>query len=468
MMPDLLPEDVERFVALGADGRERLRSGDADGAEAAFRGQVAIFPPNPEPHLWLGTLAATRGDKKAALAHLRAAVVRGFTDLARLERAEGWRELRSHPDFLALQDAIPRLLEAERKWAGWDSFQAPRPPEDMAGVIRDHALRKAVFEGMAPALGPRLERLWNRLNDRAAAALLEAYVAERPQAGDVGDALERLMAFYSGGPLFAWEVLPPDAARRLGAVARVALDRFPAGPTRAGALAFGALSRYADRDRRGALTQEAAQQIRASLGEVLSRHARSPFVAAALEGLVRTELELGRADLAAAAFRTFREAHGGDRDLEDEVRRRLGTLALRLGGLPDFRAADLEGEPVERDGLLGRVVILHFWATWCPPCVEELPTLGRIAERYGDRVLLVGVSLDRAEELPAEELRAWIARQNVAGRHVYDGLGWDSGLVRAFGVEQIPFSLVVGRDGGVLAVGEHGRRLERAVRAALN
>lgn len=467
-MPRLLPEDVERFSARGADGRERLRAGDLPGAEAAFRAQVEIFSPNPEPHVWLGTLAATRGDKKAALDHLRAAVVRGFTDLLRLERSEGWRQLRGHPDFLALEDAIPRLLEVERKWAGWDSFRASRPPEDVASAMRDRLVRKIVFEGMGPALGPRLERLWNRVNDRATAALLETYVAERPQAADLRDALEQLMSLYSGGPLFRWEILSPDAARRLGAVARTALDRFPEGPVRAGALACLALSRYADRDRRGALRPEAAAEIRARLGELLSRHPGSPFVAAAVEGLVRTELDAGRADLAEAAFRSFRDAHGGDRALQDEVRGRLGALALRLGGLPDFRATDLDGAQVERDGLRGRVVVLHFWATWCPPCVEELPTLRRIAERYGDRVSILGVSLDGLDDLSAEHLRAWIARENVAGRHVYDGRGWDSDLVRAFGVEQIPFSVVVARDGAVLAVNEHGRRLERAVRAALD
>lgn len=467
-MPRLLPEDVERFAALGADGRERLRAGDLPGAEAAFRGQVEIFSPNPEPHVWLGTLAAVRGEKKAALEHLRDAVVRGFTDLFRLERAEGWRELRGHPDFLALQDAIPRLLEAERKWAGWDSFRASRPPGDVASAMRDHLVRKIVFEGMGPALGPRLERLWNRFNDRATAALLEAYVAERPQAADLGEALERLMSLYSGGPLFRWEVLSPDAVRRLGAVARTALDRFPEGPVRAGALACLALSHYADRDRRGALRSEAALEIRSWLGEVISRHPGSPFVAAAVEGLVRTELDVGRADLAEAAFRIFRDAHGSDRALQDELRGRLGSLALRVGGLPDFRATDLDGAPVGRDSLRGRVAVLHFWATWCPPCVEELPTLRRIAERYGDRVLVLGVSLDGLDELSTEHLRAWIARQNVAGRHVYDGRGWESDLVRAFGVEQIPFSLVVGRDGTVVAVNEHGRGLEKAVRAALD
>ncbi len=467
MMPQLLPQDVERFVSLGEEGRKRLRSGDYKGAEAAFRAQVAIFPPNPEPHVSLAILAATRGSRKAALEHLRAAVVRGFTDLLRVERAEGWIGLRSHPNFLALQDAIPKLLEAERKWGGWESFRASRPPDDLAAALRAHTLWRGVLEGMASALGPRLLRLWNRVNDRATAALLEAYVDERPQAPDLGDALQRLMALYSEGPLFRWEILPPASARRLAAVARTVLDRFPGSPMRPGALACRAVTAFASRDRRGALQPEAVEEIRASLGEILTHHAGSPFVAAAVEGLVRTEVEVGRMDLAAEAYRRFRDGHAGNRALQEQVRERLGELTLRAGGLPEFRATALDGGSVEREALRGKVVVVDFWATWCGPCIEQLPSLRRIAERHRDRVLVLGVSLDLAEDVSAQDLRGWIARENVPGRQLYDGLGWDSELVRAFGVKEIPFSVVVGADGAVLAVAKQGRGLENAVRAAL-
>jgi hypothetical protein len=58
-------------------------------------------------------------------------------------------------------------------------------------------------------------------------------------------------------------------------------------------------------------------------------------------------------------------------------------------------------------------------------------------------------------------------REKVPGRQIRDGLGWDSDEVRAFGIKEIPFSVVVGRDGSVRAVNEHGKRLEKAVRAAV-
>lgn len=467
LFPALTPEEVERFVALGKAAAGRLREGDVAGAESMFRAQTAIFAANPEPWASLALLAASHGDERVALERMRAAVLRGFTDLRRIERAEAWLHLRRHLDFLRLQDAVPLLVEAERKWAGWEAVRTVGIPASIDAVIRGHAQRGLLLDSMAPALGPRHVRLWKRLNDRVASGRLEDYVAAHPEAPEVGEALDRLMLLYSGGGLVRWELLPADAARRLGKVASVALERFEEGPMRPGALVCRALARYSERDRKGAFPAGVVEEIRTALDEVLARHASSPFVALAAEGQVRTETEAGRPDLAARTYRAFRERHAKDRELLDEVRDRLGQLALRVGGIPDFRALALDGGAVEREALAGKVVVLDFWATWCGPCLEQLPTLRRIEERFGDRVLLLGVNLDRADELSAQELRDWLAREPVPGRQLHDGLGWNSQIVEAFGVREIPFSVVAGPRGEVLTVGERGKGLEKAVESAL-
>ncbi|MBZ5640047.1 MAG: TlpA family protein disulfide reductase [Acidobacteriia bacterium] len=467
MFPSLTPQEVERFVSLGKVGSARLREGDGAGAEAAFRQQLAIFPLNPEPHVSLALVAARGGAKKQALACLRAAVLRGFTDVSRVERSEVWLELRRDPAFLALVDAVPALMDADERWVGWDAFGASHPPPDLESVARQWDRRKRAIEAMAPALGPRLDRLWRRVIDRSTAALLQAYVVANPGARDLDAALEQLMSLYSGGLILRWEILPAEAARRLGSIASTALERFPDGPSRPGALTCLGLARYAERDRRGRLLPAAVEEIRASLREVTVRYGGSPFLAPAVEGLVRTESETGRADLAMADYRAFRATHAADPTLLDGVRERLGVLALTVGGLPDFHARALDGGIVDREALKGKVVVVDFWATWCGPCVEELPALRRIASRSGDRVVVLGVCLDRAEDLDATALEAWIAAKGVAGRHVWDGLGWDSDIVRQFGVKEIPFTVVAAADGSVLAVGEHGGDLDRAVRAAV-
>jgi len=61
-----------------------------------------------------------------------------------------------------------------------------------------------------------------------------------------------------------------------------------------------------------------------------------------------------------------------------------------------FAAKDLAGNDVSLSSLRGKVVLVNFWATWCPPCREEIPDLIELQEKYRDRVQIVGVSQDAA------------------------------------------------------------------------
>jgi hypothetical protein len=54
--------------------------------------------------------------------------------------------------------------------------------------------------------------------------------------------------------------------------------------------------------------------------------------------------------------------------------------------LPDFTLPDLQGNPVQLSGLRGKVVFINIWATWCPPCVEAMPTMQRLYDRLHHRV----------------------------------------------------------------------------------
>lgn len=64
---------------------------------------------------------------------------------------------------------------------------------------------------------------------------------------------------------------------------------------------------------------------------------------------------------------------------------------------PDYSAMDLDGAPVALSDLEGQVVLLNIWATWCPPCREEMPSMQRLYERLGPEGLrIVAVSIDAA------------------------------------------------------------------------
>ncbi len=65
---------------------------------------------------------------------------------------------------------------------------------------------------------------------------------------------------------------------------------------------------------------------------------------------------------------------------------------------PDFELSDLQGQVVRLSKYRGKVVVLNFWATWCPPCVEEMPSLNRFARIFASRgVVVVAVSVDDDE-----------------------------------------------------------------------
>jgi thiol-disulfide isomerase/thioredoxin len=64
---------------------------------------------------------------------------------------------------------------------------------------------------------------------------------------------------------------------------------------------------------------------------------------------------------------------------------------------PDFTLTALDGPTVTLSGLRGRWVIINFWATWCPPCVAEMPALQRIAVSEADRLTVLGINMREDE-----------------------------------------------------------------------
>jgi peroxiredoxin/outer membrane lipoprotein-sorting protein len=138
---------------------------------------------------------------------------------------------------------------------------------------------------------------------------------------------------------------------------------------------------------------------------------------------------------------------------------------LKVGARPfAFAAKDLGGATVSPAKYRGRVVLLDFWATWCGPCVEEMPTVKAAYNKHHAKGFdIVGISLD--EDRSA--LDNFIKTQNVQWPQLFDGKGWGSAIANQYGIKAIPFTLLIGRDGKIAAVNVRGEALEPAVRAAL-
>jgi len=71
---------------------------------------------------------------------------------------------------------------------------------------------------------------------------------------------------------------------------------------------------------------------------------------------------------------------------------------------PDFILEDLDGNEVSLSSLRGKAVYLNFWATWCTPCVKEMPSLQEVYDKYGDRVAIYAVNVGESRAVVSEFL----------------------------------------------------------------
>jgi len=141
--------------------------------------------------------------------------------------------------------------------------------------------------------------------------------------------------------------------------------------------------------------------------------------------------------------------------------------ALVPGKLPAaLNVRDLAGKPVSLADYEGKVVLLDYWATWCAPCVAELPAVAALHKKYHAQGLeIVSISLDD-EQTPAG-IAAFAKKHGMIWRQVYDGKGFLGPLAAPYKINAIPFTLLIGRDGKIAAVALRDEKLDAAVQDAL-
>jgi peroxiredoxin len=148
---------------------------------------------------------------------------------------------------------------------------------------------------------------------------------------------------------------------------------------------------------------------------------------------------------------------------QEEGRRTNAALVVGVR-FPDFNEQDLAGKPLSVAQFNGKVVLIDFWATWCPPCVRELPGMLDTYKKHHDQGFeIIGISLDQ-DKL---KLESFIKAKDLSWPQFFDGKGWENKLAVQYGITQTPSNFLLDREGRILGRDLHGADLEQAVAKAL-
>ncbi|MCO6460567.1 MAG: TlpA family protein disulfide reductase [Saprospiraceae bacterium] len=146
------------------------------------------------------------------------------------------------------------------------------------------------------------------------------------------------------------------------------------------------------------------------------------------------------------------------------------TPTLKIGQkAPQISVLTIEGKPFKLTDLHGKIVLIDFWASWCGPCVKEQPLLKSIYEKYSalqkaGKFEIIGVSFDKSR---ADWLRT-VNRQKITWPQVSDLKYWKSSIAKNYGIQLLPFNVIIDGQGTIIALNLHGKELEQFLEQKLN
>lgn len=191
--------------------------------------------------------------------------------------------------------------------------------------------------------------------------------------------------------------------------------------------------------------------------------AKHASYAAVFIGLAR--LGLGRNDPAMTkkAYAQVTKLYPGTPEAQEAEM--LGPQIDLIGKpAPAFTGPDLDGKAVSSTLLEGKIGLIDFWATFCPPCVKAAPGLAKMAKDLEKRPFaIVSISLDQPEK--KTEIQDFLKKTDIAWPQIYEGQHWKSEIAAKYKVNALPAVFVVDETGKVIRVGLEGEELRAVVEA---
>ncbi len=439
-----LPFPLPSLSAASAVAKERdgaaaaIAASDWIRAERHLRAALAIFPDSHASAYELAVVLAHQQRRAEALGVLMTIAGKANLSIPQLFMDPDLAPLRADPGF----DAVVRLVRQRALTPEPPATELPSSREEMEAISKADRDRLA---SVAMAFDPAQLALGEAAVLRLRSAVL-ASLAARATSG------ERAALAWAA----VQELVLPDLMPRSELIAAeiVALQHESVATEHAVQLAFAVASARwvvgAMTSPSGAGDEQAASRYRTDLLEIAAGASDEP----ALQPVLIRLAALSGADLGLASRihrRLMRLAKEPDA-ARAAMRAAAPGAVLAVEGMPALDLLLADGRRVTSDSWTGRFTLLHLWATWCPPCVSELPRVAEAVAEFEARGLTtLGIALEDEEGATLESFREDCRRLKVTWPQILDANLGESSPSHALGVTTIPQLILIGPDGTVLA-----------------